>query len=110
MNGISIVEVPVSVLSPPADAPEADSSLSSLRPPVLWTAPEYTGSIADLEAKERELGQRLAGIAGRFFRARFASSLAAEDMVVTDAILRGGEAVRAGIRAVSYTHLTLPTM
>jgi len=71
---------------------------SAMRPPALWVAPEYTGSIAALEQKERELGERLAGIAGRFFRARFASSLAAEDMVLTDAILRGTEAVRAGIR------------
>ncbi|QUN27703.1 phosphoadenylyl-sulfate reductase [Cupriavidus sp. KK10] len=71
---------------------------SALRPPALWVAPEYTGSIAALEQKERELGERLAGIAARFFRARFASSLAAEDMVLTDAILRGTEAVRAGIR------------
>ena len=56
---------------------------SAMRPPALWVAPEYTGSIAALEQKERELGERLAGIAGRFFRARFASSLAAEDMVLT---------------------------
>lgn len=77
---------------------EESAAVSSLRPPALWTTPAYTGSIEALEAKERELAQRLAGIAARFYRARFATSLAAEDMVLTDAILRGGEAVRAGIR------------
>ncbi|SOY50923.1 phosphoadenylyl-sulfate reductase [Cupriavidus taiwanensis] len=87
------------VLSEIAVVAETDAgAVSGLRPPALWAAPEYTGSIEALAQKERELGERLAGIAARFFRARFASSLAAEDMVLTDAILRGSEAVRAGIR------------
>ncbi len=76
---------------------DAGAPVSSLRP-ALWTMPEYTGSLAALEEKEGNLAARLAGIAGRFFRARFATSLAAEDMVLTDAILRGTQAVRAGIR------------
>lgn len=86
MSVIPIVELSV-----------AEAAASPLRPS-LWTAPEYTGTLADLEAKERELAARLAHIASRHFRARFASSLAAEDMVITDAILRGPDAVRAGIR------------
>jgi len=83
-----------------SDIPVVDASaeVSSLRPPALWTMPLYTGSIEALEVKERALAERLAGIASRFFRARFATSLAAEDMVLTDAILRGGDAVRTGIR------------
>lgn len=76
---------------------DAGAPASALRP-ALWTMPEYTGSVAALEEKERELASRLSGIAARFFRARFATSLAAEDMVLTDAILRGTQAVRAGIR------------
>jgi len=76
----------------------AAGEVSSLRPPALWTPPEYSGSLESLQDKEAALAERLAGIAARFFRARFASSLAAEDMVVTDAILRGSPAVRAGIR------------
>ena len=81
-----------------SEIPVVDGSVSSLRPPALWTKPAYAGTIEALEVKERELAERLSGIAARFFRARFATSLAAEDMVLTDAILRGSPAVRAGIR------------
>jgi len=81
-----------------SEIPVVEESISSLRPPALWTKPVYTGSPEALEAKELELAERLSGIAARFFRARFATSLAAEDMVLTDAILRGTAAVRAGIR------------
>lgn len=86
MSTISVAEVPVSEIA-----------ASPLRP-ALWTAPEYTGSPEALDDKERALAARLAEIAGRHFRARFASSLAAEDMVIADAILRGSDAVRTGIR------------
>ncbi len=51
-----------------------------------------------LEAKERALAERLAGVRAASSAPVFATSLAAEDMVLTDAILRGGDAVRAGIR------------
>ncbi len=81
-----------------ADIPVVDGSVSSLRPPALWTKPEYTGTTEALLAKERELAERLSCIPARFFRPPSATTLAAEDMVLTDAILRGTAAVRAGIR------------
>jgi phosphoadenosine phosphosulfate reductase len=67
---------------------------SALQPPALWTVPPYSGTVAALEAKAQALLERLEYIAARHSEARFASSLAAEDMVVTDAILRGAEGVR----------------
>ncbi len=95
MSVIPIVELPATA----SDASEAfEAPAASPLRPALWTAPEYTGSTAALEAKEAALAERLEAIAGRFYRARFASSLAAEDMVITDAILRGSPALRAGIR------------
>ncbi|NSX02276.1 phosphoadenylyl-sulfate reductase [Cupriavidus gilardii] len=81
-----------------ASGTASESPAASPLRPSLWTAPEYTGTVAGLEAKEAALAERLEAIAGRFYRARFASSLAAEDMVITDAILRGSAALRAGIR------------
>ncbi len=68
---------------------------SVLQRVALWTVPAYTGSEAALDAKEQTLFARLAEIAQRHRRARFASSLAAEDMVITDAILRSAPDVRA---------------
>lgn len=93
MSVIPIVELPATASEIASEIPAA----SPLRPS-LWTAPEYTGTAAALEAKEAALAERLESIASRFYRARFASSLAAEDMVITDAILRGSAALRAGIR------------
>lgn len=85
---LSPIQIPVVPAAPAA---------TSLRP-ALWTPPVYTGDEAQLQVRERELQARLAGIASTYFRARFASSLAAEDMVITDAILRAAPPVRAGIR------------
>jgi phosphoadenosine phosphosulfate reductase len=73
----------------------ADSvAASALQRPTLWAAPAYAGSAEALDAKEHALQERLAQIAGRHAQARFASSLAAEDMVIADAILRSPAAVR----------------
>ncbi|MGY8526032.1 phosphoadenylyl-sulfate reductase [Paracidovorax citrulli] len=94
---MSAIPVAIPVVPAAEGAVEAAAPVSVLRPS-LWTPPSYDGSEAELEHKERELGARLAEIAARFYRARFASSLAAEDMVITDAILRGPDSVRAGIR------------
>lgn len=93
MSVIPIVELPATASEIASEIPAA----SPLRPS-LWIAPEYTGTAAALETKEAALAERLESIAGRFYRACFASSLAAEDMVITDAILRGSAALRAGIR------------
>lgn len=62
--------------------------------PSLWTVPVYTGTAEALEAKEAALAERLAQIASHHTEARFASSLAAEDMVIADAMLRSPAAVR----------------
>ncbi|MHA2942830.1 phosphoadenylyl-sulfate reductase [Ralstonia mannitolilytica] len=79
VQDVSVSEVPVSAIGRPA----------------LWTRPPYTGTAQALAAKEATLFARLAEIAGKHGVAKFATSLAAEDMVVTDAILRSPEAVRA---------------
>lgn len=97
MSVIPIVELPATASEIVSDIASEIPAASPLRPP-LWTAPEYTGTTAALATKEAALAERLESIASRFYRARFASSLAAEDMVITDAILRGSAALRAGIR------------
>lgn len=68
-------------------APVAEAPVSFLRP-ALWKAPEYSGSQADLDAKAAVLAQRLAQIAATHVKPRFATSLAAEDMVLNDLIVK----------------------
>ncbi|WP_037585429.1 phosphoadenylyl-sulfate reductase [Stenoxybacter acetivorans] len=57
------------------------------RPP-LWTPPHDAAAVARLPDLIKSLNTRLCGIAARFTRVKLASSLAAEDMVITDAIVR----------------------
>ena len=54
--------------------------------PQFWSIPESNLSTIALAEKTAILKQRLADIAARFSDVRFATSLAAEDMVITDAI------------------------
>jgi phosphoadenosine phosphosulfate reductase len=54
--------------------------------PEFWSIPESNLSTVALAEKTAILKQRLVDIAARFSDVRFASSLAAEDMVITDAI------------------------
>lgn len=77
------------------EAAVSEVPVSAIGRPVLWTRPVYTGTAEALAAKEATLFARLAEIAAKHGVAKFATSLAAEDMVVTDAILRSPEAVRA---------------
>lgn len=70
------------------EAALSEVPVSAIGRPVLWTRPVYTGTAEALAAKEAALFERLAEIAARHGVAKFATSLAAEDMVVTDAILR----------------------
>ncbi|CAH0440413.1 phosphoadenylyl-sulfate reductase [Ralstonia pseudosolanacearum] len=77
------------------EAAVSEVPVSAIGRPVLWSRPVYTGTPEGLAAKEAALFERLAEIAAKHGAAKFASSLAAEDMVVTDAILRSPEAVRA---------------
>ena len=57
--------------------------------PVLWEIPSRTISSKELSEKKEALKQCLIGIAAQFADVRFATSLAAEDMVITDAIAKG---------------------
>ena len=61
----------------------------SLFRPKFWKIPEITeAERRRLPALAAELEQRLQTVAARFPQAAFASSLAVEDMVITDAICR----------------------
>ncbi|MCD9229727.1 phosphoadenylyl-sulfate reductase [Ralstonia pseudosolanacearum] len=77
------------------EAAVSEVPMSAIGRPVLWSRPVYTGTPEELAVKEAALLERLTEIAAKHGTAKFASSLAAEDMVVTDAILRSPEAVRA---------------
>jgi phosphoadenosine phosphosulfate reductase len=59
---------------------------NSLEKPIFWTIPESILSPTQLAEKTAVLKQRLVDITSRFSDVRFATSLAAEDMVITDAI------------------------
>ncbi len=54
--------------------------------PEFWSIPASTLTVAELAEKTATLKQRLLSIAEKFSDVRFATSLAAEDMVITDAI------------------------
>ncbi len=56
--------------------------------PQLWTPPHNAAATARLPALTQALDDRLLDIATRFLRVKLASSLAVEDMVITDAIAR----------------------
>lgn len=56
--------------------------------PQLWKIPPVQISGAQVDQLYEKLQQRLIEISSRYQRVRFATSLAAEDMVITDAIAR----------------------
>ena len=58
--------------------------------PILWTPPVSAAAAAALLHRCAELGQRLQHICTRFGTVRLASSLAAEDMVLTDMLAQLG--------------------
>jgi phosphoadenosine phosphosulfate reductase len=58
--------------------------------PVLWSIPTVELSAAQMEARAHELTVRLRSIVAQHKDVRFATSLAAEDMVLTHAIARAG--------------------
>ena len=82
-------------MSESQDIAVSEVPVSMIGRPVLWSRPVYTGTAEALAVKAAALFERLAEIAAKHGVAKFATSLAAEDMVVTDAILRSPEAVRA---------------
>jgi phosphoadenosine phosphosulfate reductase len=53
----------------------------------LWRIPPVTIEVTGLHAKAQELDQRLKIISAKYKKIRFATSLAAEDMVLTEAIV-----------------------
>lgn len=67
--------------------PTTMTSHSAFRPH-LWTPPDDAAAINRLPALTASLEGRLHAVAARFGRVKLASSLAVEDMVVTDAIVR----------------------
>jgi len=56
--------------------------------PEFWKIPSSTLSTAELAEKAAVLKQRLVDISSHYSDVRFATSLAAEDMVVTDAVAK----------------------
>jgi len=58
--------------------------------PTLWQIPQGTIPASHIEAKAKELVERLQTIGARYRDVRFATSLAAEDAVITDAIVAAG--------------------
>ena len=54
--------------------------------PVFWKIPEVTQSAEAVEAKFKQLVERLQAITAKHANVKFATSLAVEDMVLTDAI------------------------
>jgi phosphoadenosine phosphosulfate reductase len=72
--------------------------------PEFWSIPAGTLSSAELAEKTLTLKQRLLGITERFSDVRFATSLAAEDMVITDAITKAGANIKLFTLATGRLH------
>ena len=75
-----------------------------LEKPTFWSIPPSTLTPAELAEKSAVLKQRLADISSRFSDVRFATSLAAEDMVVTDAIAKAGAKIKLFTLATGRVH------
>ena len=72
--------------------------------PKFWSIPTSTLSAAELAEKSTILKQRLADITKRFSDVRFATSLAAEDMVITDAISKANAKIKLFTLATGRLH------
>ena len=68
----------------------SELSSTSLGRPVLWSIPKSQLTPEQIEAKANVLYERLQAISAKHADVRFATSLAAEDMVVTDGIVASG--------------------
>lgn len=64
--------------------------------PVLWSPPKRLASLVSIEEKSQQLSERLLQIARQHQHVRLASSLSAEDMVISDVILRNAHPDIAG--------------
>lgn len=72
--------------------------------PEFWSIPSSTLTPAKLAEKATVLKQRLSDISQRFADVRFATSLAAEDMVVTDAITKANANIKLFTLATGRLH------
>lgn len=72
--------------------------------PEFWSIPPSTLSAVELAQKSAVLKQRLSDISKRFSDVRFATSLAAEDMVVTDAISKANASIKLFTLATGRLH------
>ena len=72
--------------------------------PEFWSIPPITLTSVELAEKSATLKQRLVDISERFSDVRFATSLAAEDMVITDAISQGSANIKLFTLATGRLH------
>jgi phosphoadenosine phosphosulfate reductase len=72
--------------------------------PELWSIPSSTLTPDELADKSAVLKQRLIDISNRFSDVRFATSLAAEDMVITDAIAKSKTKIKLFTLATGRLH------
>jgi phosphoadenosine phosphosulfate reductase len=70
----------------------------------LWSIPPSMLTPVELAAKSSILKQRLVDISNRFSDVRFATSLAAEDMVITDAISKAKANIKLFTLATGRLH------
>ena len=77
---------------------------NTLEKPTFWSIPLGNLTPAELTEKSAVLKQRLADISSRFSDVRFATSLAAEDMVITDAITKTGAKIKLFTLATGRLH------
>ena len=72
--------------------------------PKFWSIPQSSLSSAEFSKKSNLLIKRLSDISDRFSDVRFATSLAAEDMVVTDAIQKAKANIKLFTLATGRLH------
>ena len=82
----------------------ANNAISGLNRPTLWSIPQHNISPEIIDAKAQVLFERLNTIAKEHQDVRFATSLAAEDMVVTDAIVKSGAKISLFTLATGRLH------
>lgn len=80
------------------------TNTSGLNRPQLWSIPKNEITSEVIEAKAQVLFDRLSAISTEHQDVRFATSLAAEDMVVTDAIVKSGAKISLFTLATGRLH------
>ena len=77
---------------------------TTLEKPIFWSIPPSNLTPVELAEKSAILKQRLLDISNRFSDVRFATSLAAEDMVITDALVKAGAKIELFTLATGRLH------